>query len=234
MIPITQLNVYLIQVAVKAVPLSRDASDSDPILSSLKRELAVLLHAACSCVHVCRYHGVARQGDWFLIVMALYEEGSLSDYIRRQPGGIIPVPRAISILHDICKGLEELHHFASHPVVVLDLKPDNVLIAKSGSAVLADFGISRVISKATIQTINSAGTFNYMPPEQFEERAYIGPKCDMWALACTLIHMITGKPPMAELNTGQILMKVWVCVNKNSEREIRVVYQKYCGNNNNN
>ena len=53
------------------------------------------------------------------------------------------------------------------------------------------------------------GTIYYMPPEQFDDgqRGYQGPLCDMWSLACTLIHMVNGQPPWAGLNMGQITRK---------------------------
>ena len=71
------------------------------------------------------------------------QEGSLAAYISRQPGGKLPIPIALEITRDICKGLRELH---SRNVVVLDLKPDNVLMTEEGTAVLADFGISRIVT----------------------------------------------------------------------------------------
>lgn len=52
------------------------------------------------------------------------------------------------------------------------------------------------------------GTFNYMAPEQFEEDVRITPKADIWAFACTFIHMVTGETPMGRLNIGQIVNRV--------------------------
>ena len=73
------------QVAVKVLYLPEGAPENDPSVASLRRELIVLFKAAQHCQHVCRYHGVARQGSKFLIVMKLYQ-GSLADLIRAVPG----------------------------------------------------------------------------------------------------------------------------------------------------
>ena len=55
---------------------------------------------------------------------------------------------------DILDGLEELH---SHGVVVLDLKPDNVLMTASGHAVLSDLGISRIVTRSAIVVRSHGG-----------------------------------------------------------------------------
>ena len=77
------------QVAVKVLNLGPDgAPDSDRGVASLRRvltELVMLFKAAQHCQHVCRYHGVARQGNRILIVMTRYQ-GSLAALIRAAPG----------------------------------------------------------------------------------------------------------------------------------------------------
>jgi serine/threonine protein kinase len=76
-------------------------------------------------------------------------------------GGKLGLPAALAIAQNIAKGLEELHHLG---VVMLDIKPDNVLLTRRNTAVLTDFGISREVT-GTIgcaQQTQVAGTFNYM------------------------------------------------------------------------
>lgn len=154
---------------------------------------------------MCRYHGIAKKGNEFLIVMEHYGGGSLTYFILNQPQGKVPLPKALDILKDICRGLQELHR---RNVAVLDLKPDNVLMTEDGTAVLADFGISRIVTH-TISTV-AGGTPNFQPPEQFDigGQAYQGPKCDMWALACTFLNMVTGQAPMEGFNQMQMFNKV--------------------------
>lgn len=58
------------------------------------------------------------------------------------------------------------------------------------------------------------GTTNYMSPEQFDSDepggTGIGPKSDMWCLAATIVHMLTGKVPWQGLTMPAIYKKVHV------------------------
>ena len=70
-------------MAVKVLTLSDGTREDDPHVSSLKRELAVLMQATQGCSSICRYLGITRQGGKFLIVMTKYER-SLAALIKRQ------------------------------------------------------------------------------------------------------------------------------------------------------
>ncbi|KAG1673755.1 hypothetical protein FOA52_002324 [Chlamydomonas sp. UWO 241] len=204
------------EVAVKAMQLpgAMSVNDGDgtimadaPALASLKRELVVLLHITQECQFVARYLGITRKGDKFCIVMALYP-GSLSEFMGASSGRL-PLAQAIAFAKDIAKGMEELHE---HGVAMLDLKPDNVLVTKQGTAVLTDFGVSRVITNAlgvTRQT-NAMGTYNYMSPEQMDRKSKIGVKADAWGFACTVLQMVTGVMPWAGLDVMEIMYQVAV------------------------
>ncbi|GAX78385.1 hypothetical protein CEUSTIGMA_g5827.t1 [Chlamydomonas eustigma] len=196
-------------VAIKTIKLPREGEGPDGIaVASLKKEIAVLVKATQHCHYVCRYHGVSRKDNCFCLVMAKYPK-SLADHIADYPGGKLPLVAALAIGRDILTGLKEIHHLG---IVMLDLKPDNVLMTIHGTAVLTDFGISKVVSGTIgmVQQTQMAGTMNYMAPEQMEEGTNVGPAADVWAFGCTLIHMITGVPPLSTLNMMQIIRKVSV------------------------
>lgn len=114
----------------------------------------------------------------------------------------------------VARGLEELH---SRDIIAADLKPDNILLTDTGHAVIADFGISRIV-RATVGnvTVTSAqGTDNYMAPEQFRSRQGehgVSVKSDIWAFACTFIHMLTGQAPMHGQDRHQIFRRVSLTV----------------------
>jgi serine/threonine protein kinase len=55
---------------------------------------------------------------------------------------------------DIARALGELHAMG---IVAMDLKPDNILMTDSDVAVLADFGISKVLEATTAATSTALG-----------------------------------------------------------------------------
>lgn len=113
----------------------------------------------------------------------------------------------------VARGLGELH---SKNIIACDLKPENVLLTETGHAVIADFGISRIVSTTvgTVHQTTAQGTKNYMAPEQWftarDGGAGVSLKSDMWAFACMFIHMLTGSPPLAGCSELQIMREVGV------------------------
>ena len=64
------------------------------------------------------------------------------------------------IIKGICEGLKYLHDELEEPIYHLDLKPDNILLDKDMVPKIADFGISRPVSRKgiTITTETPQGT----------------------------------------------------------------------------
>jgi predicted Ser/Thr protein kinase len=74
-----------------------------------------------------------------------------------------------------------------------DFKPGNVIMGSDGPRII-DFGIARRID--TITPVDGVvGTPGYMAPEQLDGNKSIGPSCDMWAWAATVVYAASGRPP---------------------------------------
>lgn len=87
-----------------------------------------------------------------------------------------------------------LRHVHSNGVVHCDVKGRNVLVGNDGySCKLADFG-SAVEVSGDGSTTAPRGSPLWMAPEVIR-REYQGPESDLWSLGCTVVEMLTGKPP---------------------------------------
>lgn len=84
-----------------------------------------------------------------------------------------------------------------HKILHRDIKPENIIITETGRLKLLDFGIARDLSWQTADG-SSAGTVNFMPPEQFEGHSCIA--SDVWALGVILYIFATNAVPYCQLN----------------------------------
>ena len=124
------------------------------------------------------------------------------------------VKDVIRVTRDICLGLKEIHALS---IPHLGINPHNVLMnmtTASGlpSVTLSDVNMNHILLAAyrSIGRVVLNGTFNFMAPEQFDANQNHGPKCDLWALACMVIYMVTGDPPMPGASVIQICKEVGV------------------------
>jgi len=109
----------------------------------------------------------------------------------------------------IAKGLCYLHG-VDVQVVHGDIKADNVLVSPSGEPVLTDFGISRmkesVASRSLYTTDASRSSMRWLPFEYYQfpdfEKFRFTPKSDVWAFGMTLLELLTGEIPYADIIKG--------------------------------
>ena len=95
-----------------------------------------------------------------------------------------------------------LIHASSKGVVHRDVKPENILWTAGGKVKLMDFSIAKKIRQDSEVQVTLAGeglgTLYYVPPEQIYNAANVDARADVYALGCTLYHMLTGWPPFKE------------------------------------
>jgi hypothetical protein len=173
-------------VAIKVLHSVAPGSDASTRFKREAQAIAQLRHPNIITVHD---YGESR-GSPYMVVQYL-AGGSLADRL----GGGRPVARAeaLRMLREIASALDHAH---AHGVVHRDVKPANVLIGDDGSAVLADFGLAKIVEDSSVKTISgvTTGTPAYMAPEQVTG-SKAGPASDLYALATMAYELVTGHLP---------------------------------------
>lgn len=192
-----------------AVKIIHDGSAGDRVYSTteleavhdaFEKELEVLARASAASSRVCRLRGHSYTKDGLpCIVMDLYEGGSLRNALNAYDGDL-PYDMFLSFIKDMAKGLRDLHRIN---IVLRDLKPDNCLVDADNRVVLSDFGISRVVEETAGHHTRQIGTHIYMAPESFAS-SYVSSECDLWAWACCVVHLYSGKRPWHHVPRGAL------------------------------
>ncbi|KAH9489574.1 hypothetical protein Btru_037240 [Bulinus truncatus] len=88
----------------------------------------------------------------------------------------------------------------------------NILRDTIGNIKLADFGVSKQLENVSngSRFYTVVGTPYWMAPEIFEETGY-GRKVDVWSVGCTIVEMLTTKPPFSDLEPFAAVFKIVTC-----------------------
>ena len=81
-------------------------------------------------------------------------------------------------------------------IIHRDIKPSNLFVTEAGQVKLLDFGVAKIRDNITVtQTGSRMGTLMYMSPEQVYDVKNLTEKTDVYSLAVTFYHLVTGVPP---------------------------------------
>ena len=144
-------------------------------------------------------------GGLLYYVSSYMPGGSLRDRLQRD--GKLPVRDTLRIAQEVSTALDYAHRAG---FVHRDVKPENILFA-DGHALLADFGVARVVfGQGADEDVTAAGiaigTPEYMSPEQASGERNIDGRADIYALACVVYEMLIGAPPFRG-DTRGIMMR---------------------------
>lgn len=101
--------------------------------------------------------------------------------------------------------LDALHYLHTRPTAIYhrDIKPENLILTPDGRVVLVDFGLMKEAERkleVAESYINTFGTQEYAPPEQFDEQGWgTDARSDLYSLAATVYYLLAGQlPPRAK------------------------------------
>ncbi|KAJ2378044.1 Protein kinase of the Mitotic Exit Network, partial [Coemansia sp. RSA 2611] len=172
-------------VAVKQIPLEgQDADSMDDVMQEVE------LLKSLSNPRIVRYYGFVKTDTHLNLAMEYVENGSLSATLKSF--GAFPERLVLAYVVKIIEGLVYLH---SGDVVHCDLKACNILTTKNGNTKLTDFGVSLNLKlRRPGDESVVAGTPYWMAPEVIQLEGACTAS-DIWSLGCTIIELLTGKPP---------------------------------------
>lgn len=138
------------------------------------------------------------------LVMEFVEGETLGQRISRH--GAIPEKEAIRLIAQVAQGLQRAH---KGKLVHRDVKPDNILVTREGTAKLADLGLVKEVEADLnlTRTGRGLGTPHFMAPEQFKNAKNADPRCDIYSLGATLYMMVTGELPFRSQGPLDAYMK---------------------------
>ncbi len=134
--------------------------------------------------NLCRIYAADVVGDIPYIVHEFIDGMSVGQLYRR--GGALAEDEVLYVLHAVAKALSELHR---NDICHRDVKPDNIMLSRTGAILLTDFGLC-VRLMGGLSRVGVAGTPIFMPPE-----SQPSPKADVYCLGLTAHVLLTGVLP---------------------------------------
>lgn len=193
--------------AMKEVDLIPDDPKSAECIKQLEQEIKFLRQRKHP--NIVQYYGSEIVDDHFYIYLEYVYPGSINKYVREHCGAITEsVVR--NFTRHILSGLLYLH---STKTIHRDIKGANLLVDASGVVKLADFGMAKHLTGQSYD-LSLKGSPYWMAPEVIKAvmKKSTDPNLalavDIWSVGCTIIEMLTGRPPWSELTGPQAMFKV--------------------------
>ena len=179
-------------VAVKVMP----SDVRDPELRRMfNAEADVLAHLSAHPAIVTVYQaGISADGRPYIVME--YCPGSLSQRYRIER---IPVDEVLAVGVRMASALESAHRAG---LVHRDVKPSNILITTFNTPVLADFGISSSLQRATADEV-LAMSIPWSAPEVVAEETAGTVASEVWSLGATVYSLLAGQSPFERRDRGQ-------------------------------
>ena len=156
----------------------------------LKREAKIL--SKLDHANVVKYYDSGEANGRFFLVMDFIDGIDLGMMLRNE--GKLALGFAMAIALPVAQALQYVH---DRRLIRIDVKPNNILIDKTGHVYVIDFGTAKSKTPET-ESITQRGSFvgtpNYMSPEQLRG-APPDERSDIYSFGIVLYESIVGKKP---------------------------------------
>ena len=183
-------------MAIKQIDLY---SISNENISSIEGEINLLKNL--DHPNIVKYIECIRTKSHINLILEYVENGSLHQMVKQS--GKMGEHLVFIFVKQILEGLAYLHN---QGIIHRDIKGANLLLTKNGIVKLADFGYSILNDKNKVNSI--VGTACFMAPEVIEQKGNISPKCDIWSLGCTIVQLLTTRPPYYEFEPMAAMFRI--------------------------
>ncbi|MBD2468123.1 protein kinase domain-containing protein [Nostoc sp. FACHB-145] len=142
-------------------------------------------------VTVPSFNHLNHEDQFFYLVQEHIDGQNLEEELSQK--GKFSELEALYVLQEILKILKFVH---DKGIIHRDIKPSNIMRRRDGNLFLLDFGaVKQVTNAASGGTNSSTGIYSmgFAPPEQVNGNR-VFPCTDLYALAVTVLTLLTGKP----------------------------------------
>jgi serine/threonine-protein kinase len=153
--------------------------------------------------NIAKIHDAAKYRDTAFIAMDYISGYAMSLRLRKRE--YITVGECIRICKSVLNALTVAH---AHGIIHGDIKPANIMYdEKLDTYIVTDFGAAYTEHKNRQGSNIIVGTPAYMSPEQLEGKKLDG-RSDLFSLAVTLYHLLTGHQPFTGSNLYQLKQSI--------------------------
>ncbi len=179
------------EVAIKLLPKGR--LQGAEAVTRFEREMRAI--GALEHPNIVHTLDAGEIGENRCLVMELLDGLDLEKVLRGC--GPLRVADTCEVGRQVALGLQCVHE---HHLVHRGIKPSNLMLTRAGQVKILDLGLARAeLGHAgrheRAATGQALGTFDYMAPEQIEEKAAVDVRADIYSLGCTLFKLLTGHAP---------------------------------------
>jgi tetratricopeptide (TPR) repeat protein/predicted Ser/Thr protein kinase len=176
-----------------------DMAANPEILRRFKQEL--ILARQITHKNVIRIFDLGQADGFKFITMEYIDGRDLQNLLKERKK--LEAADAAKIIAQVCRALEVAH---AEGVIHRDLKPQNIMLDKTGRVYVMDFGIARsTLASSMTQTGALIGTPDYMSPEQAKGQT-VDARSDLFAVGIIFYEILSGQSPF---NADTTMGKLW-------------------------